>query len=288
MAKNQEWIKYEYNFFRNVSSRMSAPSPAFPSFFGIFSFSNQFLSFFFQSCLCLPFDPLQFLRENPRLTWKVSHRYIPCAAAFSDGECLSSKMFSANMLGHNILTLGACDALDNHIVMCSTGLLSPQENFNTGEWEPFFSPSSRNFFCYFCLFRYLFSFFFEHHRHITKTEVVVAYHFSFFLDRPVFVTHNQPYTQTVEVTYTFTCSLSRRCLSAKNNIFLLLSRLHRSPKFDILMGTPLCASSAPLAVLWSGKRHLQAGDEHWITVRLVIPPSAKTEPRVTYMTDNTA
>uniref|UniRef100_A0A8R1DUD0 Uncharacterized protein n=1 Tax=Caenorhabditis japonica TaxID=281687 RepID=A0A8R1DUD0_CAEJA len=35
------------------------------------------------------------------------------------------------MLGHNILSLGACDALDNHIVMCSTGLLSPQENFNT-------------------------------------------------------------------------------------------------------------------------------------------------------------
>ncbi|KAF1748330.1 hypothetical protein GCK72_024797 [Caenorhabditis remanei] len=33
------------------------------------------------------------------------------------------------MLSHNILTLGACDALDNHIVMCSTGLLSPQEDF---------------------------------------------------------------------------------------------------------------------------------------------------------------
>nr|pir LIM homeobox protein ceh-14 - Caenorhabditis elegans [Caenorhabditis elegans] len=36
------------------------------------------------------------------------------------------------MLGHNILTLGECDELDNHIVMCSTGLLSPQEDFSNG------------------------------------------------------------------------------------------------------------------------------------------------------------
>ncbi|ULT83155.1 hypothetical protein L5515_018271 [Caenorhabditis briggsae] len=33
------------------------------------------------------------------------------------------------MLSHNILTLGACDAPDNHIAMCSTGLLSPHEDF---------------------------------------------------------------------------------------------------------------------------------------------------------------
>ncbi|CAI2357457.1 unnamed protein product [Caenorhabditis sp. 36 PRJEB53466] len=51
------------------------------------------------------------------------------------------------MLGHNILTLGACDALDNHIVMCSTGLLSQHEDFNNVNAG---HPNSEEAICSFC------------------------------------------------------------------------------------------------------------------------------------------
>ncbi|EFO82892.1 CRE-CEH-14 protein [Caenorhabditis remanei] len=90
------------------------------------------MSFFFCCIRLIHYNHkiLSKIQKNVLIFSQVAKLYSYCLVLPEFNTlCLFSIAFSANMLSHNILTLGACDALDNHIVMCSTGLLSPQEDF---------------------------------------------------------------------------------------------------------------------------------------------------------------